>query len=58
MKKRPLQKIEAGGGNLGWSEPVPGRELQPLKSGAFSRRTTALAQERPLRPLSVDLASA
>src|SRR5262249_54269657 len=23
----------------GWSEPVPGRELHPLKSSAFSRRT-------------------
>jgi hypothetical protein len=23
----------------GWSEPVPGRELRPLKSSAFSRRT-------------------
>jgi len=23
----------------GWNEPVPGRELHPLKSSAFSRRT-------------------
>jgi len=23
----------------GWSEPVPGRDLHPLKSSAFSRRT-------------------
>jgi hypothetical protein len=23
----------------GWSEPVPGRELHPLKSSAFARRT-------------------
>ena len=23
----------------GWSEPAPGRELHPLKSSAFSRRT-------------------
>src|SRR5262249_30803523 len=26
----------------GWSEPVPGRELHPLKSSAFSRRTANL----------------
>ena len=25
----------------GWSEPVPGRELHPLKSSAFSRRTVS-----------------
>src|ERR1035441_2254970 len=25
----------------GWSDPVPGRELHPLKSSAFSRRTFA-----------------
>ena len=25
----------------GWSEPVPGRELHPLKSTAFSRRTVS-----------------
>jgi hypothetical protein len=23
----------------GWSEPVPGRDLHPLKSSTFSRRT-------------------
>jgi hypothetical protein len=23
----------------GWSEPVPGRDLHPLKPSAFSRRT-------------------
>ena len=27
----------------GWSEPVPGRELHPLKSSAFSRRTLSPA---------------
>ena len=27
----------------GWSEPVPGRELHPLKSSAFSRRTFSTA---------------
>jgi hypothetical protein len=32
----------------GWSEPVPGRELHPLKSSAFSRRT--------LSPVSVPVA--
>ena len=26
----------------GWSEPVPGRELHPLKSSAFPRRTFSL----------------
>ena len=32
----------------GWSEPVPGRELHPLKSSAFSRRTlsTTIAKTR------------
>jgi hypothetical protein len=25
----------------GWNEPVPGRELHPLKSSAFSRRTVS-----------------
>jgi hypothetical protein len=25
----------------GWSEPVPGRDLHPLKSSAFSRRTVS-----------------
>jgi hypothetical protein len=30
----------------GWSEPVPGRELHPLKSSAFSRRTvTSIEQD-------------
>jgi len=36
---------------LGWSEPVPGRELHPLKSSAFSRRTlspTILLSHRQL----------
>jgi len=28
--------------STGWSEPVPGRELHPLKSSAFSRRTVSL----------------
>src|SRR5499425_2053227 len=31
----------------GWSEPVPGRELHPLKSSAFSRRT----RNRDLSPI-------
>ena len=33
----------------GWSEPVPGRELHPLKSSAFSRRTvtTVTIRSRP-----------
>ena len=30
----------------GWSEPVPGRELHPLKSSAFSRRTFSLITVR------------
>src|SRR5499427_10638994 len=29
----------------GWSEPVPGRELHPLKSSAFSRRTVATTND-------------
>ena len=28
----------------GWSEPVPGRELHPLKSSAFSRRKRLLME--------------
>src|SRR5215468_2786050 len=40
----------------GWSEPVPGRELHPLKSSAFSRRTcntlltTSVILQRAGRP--------
>jgi hypothetical protein len=30
----------------GWSEPVPGRELHPLKPSAFSRRTVTSAKRR------------
>ena len=30
----------------GWSEPVPGRELHPLKSSAFSRRTFSQTKNR------------
>jgi hypothetical protein len=35
----------------GWSEPVPGRELHPLKSSAFSRRTFS-----PIDPRAVTTA--
>jgi hypothetical protein len=31
----------------GWSEPVPGRELHPLKSSAFSRRTVTPTERCP-----------
>jgi hypothetical protein len=33
----PLEKVLASGSTIasGWSEPVPGRELHPLKSSAF-----------------------
>src|ERR1017187_3900486 len=34
----------------GWSEPVPGRELHPLKSSAFSRRTLS-----PTVPISATM---
>src|SRR5262252_3235665 len=34
----------------GWSEPVPGRELHPLKSSAFSRRTVAVGTTIADRP--------
>ena len=33
----------------GWSEPVPGRELHPLKSSAFPRRTVTSAANRASR---------
>jgi len=34
----------------GWNEPVPGRELHPLKSSAFSRRTiTSPTSQAPSR---------
>jgi hypothetical protein len=29
----------------GWNEPVPGRELHPLKSSAFSRRTLSTTMQ-------------
>jgi hypothetical protein len=44
MKERPTLGVKAGDGRAasaaasiatGWSEPVPGRELHPLKSSAF-----------------------
>jgi hypothetical protein len=34
----------------GWSEPVPGRELHPLKSSAFSRRTFSPTTLRTCSP--------
>jgi hypothetical protein len=38
-KLRQLRCLAAVSIATGWSEPVPGRELHPLKSSAFSRRT-------------------
>ncbi len=29
----------------GWNEPVPGRDIPPLKTHVFSRRTNAIAYE-------------
>jgi len=39
----------------GWSEPVPGRDLHPLKSSAFSRRTVSptISTDRPTPRLSL-----
>jgi hypothetical protein len=34
----------------GWSEPVPGRELHPLKSSAFSRRTFSTTERLRYTP--------